>query len=341
MRILDGEIADDLCNIVKCISIKDCKAFRNRVLNDSYLPKVEKYFDNIRPINHPLQKLDDYFIPRIEVRTRKSLKNQIKIVNKCKINTISVSLQDLLSPNNPRSIKSNFAQDLHHLFDFHKKIILSLNIRDKLCKFLLEHLEIIPKIFKILNPDITTTLDANFYIDQPFFITALQLNKILKGNIIIERLKIQKIGLVPPSMSPFFEITLLSILKRNYSVVAIPLLEINKYSRVIHNIFREGLMKQIYKIQSKLKFKFLLISTNPSKKLYPDYFSGLSWWIPSKNNQKRILHKSQQKLEKYSTKNKTKLIRLNRLDISEVQLNCCIRDAKNSCSQKKMWEYVR
>ena len=135
-------------------------------------------------------------------------------------------MQDIISEKEGRIIKKNYDGDLHNIIGFNGKIVLLTNIFDYLCEKLLRNIDDYILALESIRPDIITTFDTNFYINQPLFISAYQINRIFEANKKLDDLGILQIGLVPPS--PYLEKSLENMLKSNYKVIGIPMSEINR-----------------------------------------------------------------------------------------------------------------
>ena len=100
---------------------------------------------------------------------------------------------------------------------------------------------------------------------------------ILKANERIKDLDIAQVGLVPPSPKQFFKPTLETFLNLNYKTICIPFAELNKENNPHRDFIIE--IVQEFKSMNNYEFKYLLLSTSPTKKYYADYYSTHSWYI--------------------------------------------------------------
>ena len=233
-------------------------------------------------VKKPFKQFKNKFIPRIEVFGNK-FKNQLKIIKKLEIDTIAVSLADFISNFEGEILKENFRSNLHDRLDFDGKVLLQTNIPDCYCiKIMENHLKYIDAI-NCLNPDLITTFDANFYLDQPLFINSIQIMNILNANLLISELDIPQIFLLPPVPLPLFKSIFEVFLKSNHVSICIPVAEFSKsknpyFLRILKyiNYFRET---------SDKEFGLLLLSKSPNKKIYADCYSS-NTWVKAKGNKK-------------------------------------------------------
>ncbi|MEJ2250024.1 MAG: hypothetical protein P8Y97_10230, partial [Candidatus Lokiarchaeota archaeon] len=267
-----------------CPNVKVCeKAVDGSLIRSSLFNRIIPTIEDISEINFtikkPYEKFSQAFIPRIEIG-RKDYEEQVEVFNILNINTIAVSLRRLLSRKIKYLIKKSYLKDLHETVKFDGKIMLITTVHDYYCIKLMNKIDQYLDELKILNPDIITTFDANFYLDQPLFITAIQTFNILKANEKIKDVDIAQVAIIPPSPKQFFKPTLETFLNINYKTICIPLAELNKEK----NKYRDIIIKEIKKFKSmkNYNFEYLLLSTSPSSKYFADCYSTLSWYIKRK-----------------------------------------------------------
>jgi len=291
----------------KCIEIGICPNLY--VCRDAINGKLSRIslFKNIIPslgdiksyeyiVKKPFKLFNNRFIPRIEV-FGDNFKNQMKIVKKLESEYIAISLVDLISNIEGEILKKNFKNDLHDKLDFDGKILLQTNIPDFYCiKIMENHLKYIDAI-NCLNPDIITTFDANFYLDQPLFINSIQIINILNANLLISELDIPQIFLLPPVPLPLFKSIFEVFLKSNHVSICIPAAEFSKsknryFLKILDHI-------NYIKETSDKEFELLLLSKSPDKKMYADCYSSNTWAkIKERNIEKDYLDKMERKLHK-------------------------------------------
>ena len=286
-----------LCpNLYVCQDAISGKLSRMALFNKNIIPSLEdiKSFEYF--VKKPFKKFNNRFIPRIEVFGDK-FKNQMKIIKKLEIDFIAVSLADFISNIEGEILKENFKNDLHDRLDFDGKVLLQTNIPDCYCiKIMENHLKYIDAI-NCLKPDIITTFDANFYLDQPIFINSIQIINILNANLSIRELDIPQIFLLPPVPLPLFKSIFEVFLKSNHSSICIPVAEFSKSK----NRYILKILQHINSIRDKSdkEFELLLLSKSPDIKMYADCYSSNAWTkIKYRNSEKDYLNKMERKLHR-------------------------------------------
>lgn len=312
------------CNSKRCINSLDCCDIVNerilgkekKIFNED-IPKKSHILSNNYTLNKHFQGFKQNFIPRIDVNSPRNREAQIKLIKKAKLDYLAISLQDLLSYDESLIIKSNYLQDLHKLLEYDGKILLLSNILDFFCEKLLKKentLSLIEEL-KILKPDVMTTLDANFYLGQPLFITLFQLSRVIQANKLLNNSKIYLVGLIPP-IPLIFKDLLTYMLKLGHKTVCVPLLEVNKYKNIK---LRDKTVGYLNDFKQKFSFDFLLISTNPYVKTYVDCFSSQTWL----------------------KKNVTSFEFNEKVKIWKKNLNESIRKAKLAAKQNIIYKYLK
>ncbi|MBD3214677.1 MAG: hypothetical protein GF311_18850 [Candidatus Lokiarchaeota archaeon] len=271
------------CYSNKCINSSDCLSIVNEKLFGQekkiyleFIPKKADIFSKGYKVNKSFPGFKQNFIPRIDISPPENIEAQIKIIEDARLQYLAISLQDILSKDKDQIIKRNYLkQGIHDKLNYRGKILLLTNIWDIFCEKLLQedNLTRLIEELKILKPDVMTTLDANFYLSQPLFITLFQLERVIRANKILNNSDIYQIGLIPPI--PFiFKDLLKFMLKIGYKSVCVPLLEINKYRNFK---LRDKTVGYLNDFKRKYSFEYLLISTNPYIKTYVDCFSSQTW----------------------------------------------------------------
>lgn len=292
-------------NCGDCYNKKRCKRANGDRISIKGIPDFTA-IDNLQyRVRNPIYGLQQNYIPKIDIDSPNLRAEQIRIIRSCKINILNVSLQKMMASTKDELIKKKYLLDLHKFLDFHGKILLTTNIKDKFCDKIMQNIPKFIEQVNLMNVDIMTTLDANFYWDQPLFITLLKLKQITIANRLIQDINCSQIGLVPP-MIPFFTKKYIQfMLNSNFKVIGIPMQEINKDNE-------RGFKSKIFHLANSLKtfnkFKLLLISTSPTKinprnLIFSDYYTSLSWTMIKNSkllSKENINHKRKQKLLDYN-----------------------------------------
>ncbi|MBA7716828.1 hypothetical protein ES703_125909 [subsurface metagenome] len=282
----------------------------NKIIPDLEDAKSIRYH-----VNKPFEGFNIRFIPRVDIYGENS-KNQISIIKKLGIDTIAISLNRIISNKEEKIIKSGFKSNLHDKLDFDGNILLQTNIPDCYCIKIMENAKEYINNLNILKPDIITTFDANFYLDQPLFATSIQTVNILKSNLLISNINIPQIFLIPPAPEPFFKSIFEVFLKSNHKTICIPLGEFTKSK----NSYALKLIKYInqQKQIANKDFEVLLISKNPDKKMIADCYSSHSWAkMKKKDDNTNIIKKMESNLKK------------------------CLKKAKTTESQKSLFDFIK
>jgi len=273
------------CFSYNCINSKDCIEIISDYLyniekrihiND--IPTIEEILSNSYVVKRPFRLLNQHFIPRIDTNSINVRERQASLIEDLNFEILAVSLQDIISSNPNLLIKSNYLCDLHDLLKFKGKILLLTNMYDNFCEKILNPNNLFKFIdlLNILNPDIITTFDANFYTAQPLFITLYQLNRILKANYYLSNLKIHQIGLIPPIPLYLFKKVCKLMINLGYKTIGVPLQEINKNHEFKFRDYIVGILNQF---KLKYNINFILISTHPYPKSHVDCFSSHTWVV--------------------------------------------------------------
>ncbi len=282
---------DDFKNCKKielCPNLYLCQnAINGKLIRMSLFYNVIPSLEDIRSyeymVKQPFKNFKKRFIPRIEVYGDK-FKNQMKVIRKLELDFIAVSLADFISNIEGEILKENFRNNLHDRLDFDGKILLQTNIPDCYSiKIMENHLKYIDAL-NCLKPDIITTFDANFYLDQPLFINSIQIINILNANLLINKLDIPQIFLLPPAPLPLFKSIFKVFLRSNHKSICIPIAEFSKSknSYILKIINYVNFIRET----SDREFEVLLISKSPDKKLYADCYSSNTWVKGKKRNKK-------------------------------------------------------
>ncbi len=259
------------------------------------IPSLEDIKSYKYLVKKPLKNFQTRFIPRIDVYGD-TLKNQMKIINKLEIDLIAVSLTKLISNIEGSILKDSFRQDLHDKLDFDGKILLQTNIPDCYCIKIMENHQKYRDAINCLNPDVITTYDANFYLDQPLFINSIQIINLLNANSLLSDIEIPQIFLLPPAPLPLFKAIFEVFLRSNHRTICIPAAEFSKsknpyFLKIINhtNFIRET---------SDKEFELLLISRSPDKQIYSDCYSSNTWVKKKGIKKEDSLKKMEKNLQK-------------------------------------------
>jgi hypothetical protein len=299
----------DLCH--ECPNNIDCL---NPTLISSEIYQLKLGLTVINHKQHPIEFAFDTYMPKIDMGSEKKFKSQIRNISHEQISSITVSLNEILSEkkNGECYLRPKYRKPLHELIPWSGRIILTTNIKDKYCKFFLENPEIFISIIKLLKPDVLITADANFYTDLPEIIIQLQSLRIKKLNTLLFDLGIPLVGLVPPNIHIFNDMVHW-FLERNITILAIPMLEMNRKKKLskfevefslesaeitirqsISNddkATRKFIKEKIIELWFKYGIKFLILSGSPNSDITGHYYSSKSWlFVKNKGKELKELY---------------------------------------------------
>ncbi len=222
------------------------------------------------------------YYPVIDGDSPKIIKSLVKQVKEQKVQGIVFNPSKNMSMKQYNLLQPGSNKSLREILNYDEEIILRTNFDDKFCDLILKDPNRFREMINVLNPDSFMSVDANFYIDQPNFVTAIQLDKLFKCNNALSDLKQQIIGLVPPAMSPFFEICLLTQISIGHKSIAIPLHQMNAKKTTEYTRFFNQIHDQLLAFQKEYKFKFMLLSTTPQKNMKADSYASFTWAMVKK-----------------------------------------------------------
>ena len=293
-----------LCpNLYLCNDAINGKLTRMSLFYD-IIPSLEEIKSYKYLVKNPFKHLKTRFIPRIEVYGD-TLKNQMKIIKKLEIDFIAVSLADFISNIEGEILKDNFRYNLHDRLDLDGKILLQTNIPDCFCIKIIQNHQKYRNALNCLKPDVITTYDSNFYLDQPIFISSIQIINLLKANSLISDIEIPQIFLLPPTPLPLFKSIFEVFLRSNHRTICLPVAGFSKSKNpYLLKIFSHiNLIKET----SDKEFELLLLSKSPDKRIYANCYSSNTWTKVKRNKKEDFLKKMEKNLQKnIKTANKIK-----------------------------------
>lgn len=271
-------------------------------------------FQNQVPLNLP-----DY-VARIQINSKNIIQYEMEIIKLLKIKTVLVTMKNLIS--NDKSsylrLKDNYCRDLHEILNFDGRIILSLNIPDENCILLINSPEKSVEMIKILNPDITTGFDADFYYSNPVFLTKLRLIQCYTANLYLSKLKIPIIPFYYPLPSLYSKYQFEYIAMAKPRIVAIPTFEFRNPLRTYNDTnICNNIFKEISYLNNISDLQIFSVNESPnSKKRIGDICSSHTWRNYSYSNSHGKSHFS--KIENFFSP--TYNFQSNRTTISNFQI---------------------
>ncbi len=312
---IESQLREDiLCTT--CISFSDCLNAINGELIPYSIPSFQNHLVSLRNVTNPLKTFNQGYYPVIDGDSPKIIKHLVELVKEQKVQGIVFNPSKNMSIKQYNLLQPGSNKSLHEMLNYKDEIILRTNFDDKFCDLILKDPNRFREMINVLEPDCVMSIDANFYIDQPNFITAIQLDKVFKGNDTIFDLKQKMIGLVPPAMFPFFEIGLLTQLSIGHKTIAIPLHQMNAKKTTEYSRFIKQILRRVLTFQKKFNFEFMLLSTSPQKYVNADSYASFTWAMIKKNGA-------------------GKEAELTKKDLQTKRLKRYIRKAKENIEQKR------
>lgn len=264
-------------NYIICRDIINGNLKRKQIFYN-VIPSLKELANIDYSVRHPLENFKESFIPRIEIN-RSDLLDQTKVIKDLGFNMIAISLNKLMSEKKEQLIKESYLENLHEKFNFHEKILLLTNIHDYYCIKIMKNIDQFIEELEKMKIDIITSLDANFYLDQPLVATLIQLKNLIDANNKLNKSNLELVGLIPPLNYQLFKFLVKKFITMGYKTICIPLAQLNKSK----DSYRLKIVNFIQQYKIKNNFELLLISTAPKRKMRADCYSTKSW-VLSKNH---------------------------------------------------------
>jgi hypothetical protein len=212
----------------------------------------------------------------------RDLRRAIKIVNAVKVPIIAVSLERFYSGIHETShLRQAKKQGIHHYLGYDGQVLLTTDVRDQLCDYLLQKPDYFVKTVNQLSPDYTTTLDSYTYCDLPTYIAAINISRTLKTLPVLQNLQSKVIGLVLGSNSGQVLSFAKTLVGSGIKLLAYPSYELRRQK--LDTLLRRRI--GILKAMLKLPIMALSCSADPKKwAASADYYSSLSWFPFSRDD---------------------------------------------------------
>ena len=223
----------------------------------------------------PAISLPSSFIPEIMSMGRDN-QEALLIADEVGASIIAVSLQNFFHGTRETNLLRKARQSgLHTYFGYPGEIILTTDVKDRLCDLFVENPNYFRTMIEQLKPDYLTTFDTYTYSNVPACISRI---KILEATLSSYRLmdvpcKIVglALGATPDQVYNHVEV----LTKLGCKIIAHPVYEFRKESDTDSIRWRIWLSK-------KLEAKVLLLSCSPGltarRRVYSDYYSSWSWF---------------------------------------------------------------
>ncbi len=264
------------CNFRKCYFSRVCphadpQAFKNKefLLSNSLGEQTNNVFRNVATA------FPSAFIPEV-MPMKKEAQDAISIAKDVKVPIIAVSLQNFF-----RGIDETLALrrarklGLHQFFGFSGEIILTTDVKNRLCDWFAENPHYFKMLLEQLEPNYVTTLDTYTHSNVPACISRLKMMETTLSTNNFLNLKTKIIGLsLGATPKQVYDYTTL-LMKMGCKIIAHPVYEFRKTADTDSIRWR-------LRISQKLGAKTLLLScgagVSSRMRVYSDYYSTWSWF---------------------------------------------------------------
>ncbi len=264
------------CNFRKCYFSRVCphadpEGFKNKefLLSKALGGQTNRTFRNIAT------SFPSAFIPEV-MPMKKEARDAIKIVKDVRVPIIAVSLQNFF-----QGIHEKLALDrarkvgLHKFFDFPGEIILTTDVKDRLCDWFAENPPYFKMLVEQLEPNYVTTLDTYTHSNLPACISRLKMMEATLSTNNLINLKSKIIGLslgaTPVQVYDYSN----ALMKMGCKIIAHPVYEFRKAADTDSIRWR-------LRISQYLEAKTLLLScgagVSSRMRVYSNYYSTWSWF---------------------------------------------------------------
>jgi hypothetical protein len=189
---------------------------------------------------------------------------------------IAVSLQNFFRGTHETLLLRRARQSgLHHFFGYSGEIILTTDVKDRLCDLFVENPDYFRAMAEQLKPDYLTTFDTYTYSNVPACIARIKILEVMLSSYRLMDLSCKIVGLAlgatPDQVYNHVEV----LTKLGCKIIAHPVYEFRKEADTDSIRWRILLSK-------KLGAKVLLLSCSPGltarRRVYSDYYSSWSWF---------------------------------------------------------------
>lgn len=264
------------CNFSKCFFSSSCphsnlKFFkdRNQDLAKSLTLLSANRFKN------PAVRLPSHFIPEI-MPMRQERRAAISIVKSTKVPVIVVSLQNFFRGiHETVLLREARKSGLHEFMDYSGEIILTTDVKDRLCDHFVQNPVYFRSMMEQLRPDYLTTFDTYTYNNIPAGIARTKMLEVASSlrHLLDSEAKIigLAIGSTPDQVFSYVEF----LTRLGCKIIAQPVYEFRREADTDSIRWRTWLTRE-------LGASVLLLSCSPGftarKRVYSDYYSSWSWF---------------------------------------------------------------
>jgi hypothetical protein len=288
------------CNFAKCFFTPYCahanlKAFKNR---EKQLLKALNETSGVH-FHNAATSLPRHFIPEI-MPMKKDQQRALSIIRDVHVPIIAMSLQNFFRGTSETiMLRKARKKGLHQFFEYSGEIVLTTDVKDRLCDRFVENPNYFKAIIEQLKPDYVTTFDTYTYANIPGSVARLKMLEVQLSMRHLMDLDCKIIGLAlgatPDQVYDYVDL----LRKLGCKIIAHPVYEFRKKADT------DSIRWRIW-LSRKLGAKVLLLSCSPGftyrMRVYSDYYSTWSWFS-SVSSKDRNAHR----------KRRTKLLQMIRL----------------------------
>lgn len=264
------------CNFGKCFFTPFCphanlESFKNKEMH--LLEALSEAANGL--FQKPANNLPSPFVPEI-MPMRKDQQEAMSISKDVGVPIIAVSLQNFFhGTRETLLLRKARKSSLHHFFNYSGEIILTTDVKDRLCDLFVENPSYFRAIVEQLNPDYLTTFDTYTYSNIPGCIARIKILEATLSSYQLMNLDCKIIGLALGATPDQVYNHVKVLMNLGCDIIAHPVYELRKEADTDSIRWR-------IRLSRKLGAKVLLLSCSPGfttrRRVYSDYYSTWSWF---------------------------------------------------------------
>lgn len=290
------------CNFSRCPFSSFCphanlKSFKSR---DQDMAKTLDILSG-NHFKNTAVRLPSHFIPEI-MPMRQERQEAISIAKSAKVPLIAVSLQNFFHGiHETILLREARKRGLHKFMDYSGEIILTTDVKDRLCDHFVQSPVYFRTIVEQLRPDYLTTFDTYTYNNIPAGIARIKMLEVASslGHLMDSEAKIigLAVGSTPDQVFSYVEF----LTRLGCKIIAQPVYEFRRKADTDSIRWRIWLTRE-------LGAKVFLLSCSPGftarRRVYADYYSSWSWFSSVSSRDKVEYKKRRAKLLRMLTLSK-------------------------------------
>jgi len=282
------------CSFGKCFFTTYCPHVNLESLKNKEKHLVEILNNTSKGIfQTPATSLPASFVPEV-MPMRKERKIAMSIIKDMDIPAIAVSLQNFFFVTRETPLLRQARKcGLHNFFDYSGEIILTTDVKDRLCDRFVENPRYFKAIVEKLKPEYLTTFDTYTYSNIPACISRIKTLEAIHSSYELLDSNCKIIGLALGATPDQVYNHVQKLKELGCKVIAHPVYEFRRYADTYSIRWRVRLSK-------KLQGKVLLLSCSPGltarMRVYANYYSSYSWFSSVSSKDKNSYKKRKAKL---------------------------------------------